>query len=511
MDKKRGFLNVGAAVGFKIVLLVGSVLVRRFLIKYLGIEVNGLNSLYLSIIGFLAVAELGIGSAIVFCMYKPIVDREEQKVIALYRLIEKLYRIIGAFILAAGLIVMPFLPYLAKGYSISHSEMYVTFVIMLVSVVITYFYSARVSLLEAYKNNYIVTTIASSATIVQYVLQIAAVIIFKTFYAYLACRIIAVLIQWVLLWLYTSKHNPEIVKHKARIDAGTAAEVSKNVRAMFMHKIGAVLVNTADSIIISAFIGVVVLGGYSNYTSIMTSMTAILILFFTPLTSTIGHEFAKDNNESLERYFRFFHAFNYALGLIFFLGYYAVIDDVVLIFFGEGLKLSRAIVFIITYNYLIQFMRNAVVMFRDAAGTFYFDRWKSLIEGIINVILSIVFVLVFPEEYKVVGVIVATIITNLLVSHIIEPYMLFKHGMKRPASGYYIRNYLWIVIFAGALFVLDKLMVSLPSPLLDLLANGGIAVGIAAVLCIALAASEKDFRYYLRNILKRPSRQKESK
>ena len=503
MDKKRGMLNVAVAVGFKIVLLVGSVLVRRFLIQYLGQEINGLNSLYISIIGFLAVAELGVGSAIVFCMYKPIVDGDEVKVIALYRLIEKLYRIIGAFILAAGCAVTPFLPYFAKDYSVSRAEMYISFIIMLISVVITYLYSAKVSLLEAYKNNYVATTISSTGMLVQYGLQIAAVIIFKTFYAYLACRIAATLVQWLLLEIHTHRHYSNIITKKAKVDKDTARYVARNVKAMFMHKIGAVLVNTADSIVISAFIGVVVLGGYTNYTTIMTSMTAILLLFFTPLTSVIGHLFASEDQSETLKYFNFFHAFNYILGVVFFLGYYAIISDLVTLLFGEGLELAKSIVFIITYNYFIQFMRNAVILFRDATGTFYYDRWKSFIEGIVNVILSIAFVLIFPDDYKVVGVIVATIITNLLISHIVEPFVLFRHGIKRKLAPYYVKNYIWMAVFGVLLVALDVLMVHMDNRLLQLLVNGCIAVGIAAIVFVIMLLTDTDFRIYFRKLLKR--------
>ena len=95
MDKKKGLLNVIVSIAFKVLLLVGAILVRRYLIKYIGNEVNGLNSLYTSIIGFLAVAELGVGSAITFCMYKPIVEGDNDKVSALYHLFTKLYLIIG--------------------------------------------------------------------------------------------------------------------------------------------------------------------------------------------------------------------------------------------------------------------------------------------------------------------------------------------------------------------------------------------------------------------------------
>ncbi len=503
MEKKRSLLNVGVAVGFKIILLIGSVLVRRVLILYLGDEMNGLDSLYISIVGFLSVAELGIGSAIIFCMYKPIVDGDTAKVAALYHLIEKLYRIIGGVVMALGLCVMPFLPTLAKDYSINVNELYITYGLMLISVSVTYMFSAKIALLEAYKNNYIATTITSLARIVQDVLQIAVVLIFRSFYAYMACRIIASLVQWVLSDVFTKKPYGEVFALKEKVDKETGSYVARNVRAMFMHKLGIILVNTADGVIISAFIGVVILGKYNNYVTIMTSMTQHLILFFTPITSMIGHEFAKNNKETLVRYFNFFHAFNFALGVIFFLGYYAIIDDLIILFFGAARQMPKVISFIITYNYFIQFLRNAVVMFRDASGTFYYDRWKSLIEGVLNVILSIALVLLFPAEYKVVGVIVATIITNLTVSHVIEPYMLFKHGIGQSVRPYYLKNYLWVIVFGVALVGLDRIMLSFENRLAELFVNGIIAVGIGLLILALLFAFEKDFRYYTKKLLKR--------
>ena len=110
MDKHRSVLNVTISIIFRVLTLVATLVTRRVLIRYIGNDMNGLNSLYLSIIGFLSVAELGVGSAITFCMYKPIVEGDNDKVAALYGLFRKLYRIIGCVIFAAGLIFLPFLP-----------------------------------------------------------------------------------------------------------------------------------------------------------------------------------------------------------------------------------------------------------------------------------------------------------------------------------------------------------------------------------------------------------------
>ena len=501
MDKKRGLLNVIVSIAFKIVLLVGALLVRRYLIKYAGNEVNGLNSLYLSIIGFLAVAELGVGSAITFCMYKPIVDGDNDKVSALYHLFTKLYLIIGAIILAAGCILIPLLPYLAAGYQGINQNLYLTFFLMLVSVVLSYLFSSKTSLINAYKNNYITTTISSSGMLLQYGLQILVLVLTKSFIWYLLCRTVAVAVQWGITELVTRKSYKQIIKNKQKVDSETKKEVVKNVKAMFMHKIGSVLVNTADSIIISAFIGVVILGKYSNYTTIMTSMTGVITLFFTPLTSVIGHLAVAEDKSAVKKYLNFFHTFNFIIGLVFFLGYYAVIDNVVAICFGADLELSKSISFIITLNYFIQFMRQATLLFRDATGTFYQDRWKPLFEGLLNVAFSIgcvfLFSALFGADFAVVGVIVATIITNLTICHIIEPHVLYQYALHEKTSQYYLRNYLYIGVFIAVLFALNFCLQSYTNQWKELVVNGCIAVAIAAVPSAIAVLADKDFRHHI--------------
>lgn len=504
MDKKKSILNVSVSIAFKFFILIGAILVRRFLIQYIGDDVNGLDSLFISIIGFLSVAELGVGSAITFCMYKPIVENDNNKVSALYHLFTKLYLIIGAIILFAGCLLIPLLPYLAADYQSINQNIYFTFFLMLVSVVISYLFSSKTSLINAYKNNYITTTINSLGMILQYILQILVLVCTRSFVWYLVCRIISIIIQWGVTELIARKNHNDIIKNKQKIDVETKKQVTQSVKAMFMHRIGGVLVNTADSIIISTFIGVVILGKYTNYTTIMTSMTGVLTLFFTPLTSIIGHLCVQDDKSSIIKYFNFFHTFNFIIGIIFFLGYYGVIDNIVTLCFstdGNDLRLIKSISFIITLNYFIQFMRQATLLFRDATGTFYNDRWKPLFEGILNIALSIGFVYLFSylfdDDFAVVGVIVATIITNLIICHIIEPHVLYKYAFKDKTFKYYLRNYIYIAVFAVALVLLNFSLQSYDSQWKELLVNGLIAVSIAIIPCIFVVFSDKDFRHYM--------------
>lgn len=510
MDKKKGLLNVIVSIVFRVLLLVATLLTRRFLIRFAGNDINGLNSLYTSILGFLAVAELGVGSAITFCMYKPIVEGDREKVAALYHLFSKLYYIIGGIIFAAGLLILPFLKFFAKGYAELDVNLYLTFTLFLISVAVTYLFSAKSSLINAYKNNYITTAISSSGQLLACGAQIAVLWLTQSFTWYLVCAIGGALLQWAATEIVTRKMYPEILALKAKIDADTKSEVTKNVKAMFMHKIGGVLVNTADSVIISAFLGVALLGKYSNYIVIMSAMVGTISLCFTPLTSVIGHLYVEENKDAVRKYLHFFHTFNFIIGVFFFLGYYAIIDNIVTICFDSGmtgeLVFGRWVTFIITLNYFIQFMRQAVLLFRDATGTFYYDRYKPLIEGVVNIALSIAFVYLFglvSPEFSVVGVIVATILTNLFICHIVEPHILYKHALDYTTKYYYIKNYLYIALFAAVLTALHFCHVDMEGEWLELLVNGCIAVAVSLVPIAVAVFSDGDFRHHIKDLFQK--------
>lgn len=512
MDKRRSLINVVVAMTFKVILLISSILVKRYVILYIGNDLNGLNSLYLSIINVLSVTELGVGDAIIFCMYQPIAEGNVEKTAALYVLFKKIYTVIGAVIALAGCLCMPCLPYLARGYAEIDVNLYKTFGLMLISVVLTYFFSAKTSLMNAYRDNYITTAITSGGQLLQQALQIVVLSRTKSFTYFLICRIVAVSVQWFVTEIIMHKKYVFILEVcHSRIDEKTKQAVIKNTKAMFMHRIGSVLVNTFDSIVISSFIGIAILGRYSNYTGIVTAMSGMLMLCFTPLTSTIGQLFVLDKKAS-KQYYRFFCAVNFLIGCVFFLGYYSVIDDVIVFLFGAGLEMDKTISFVITVNYFIQFMRQATLLFRDATGTFYYDRWKPIAEGVINFLLSVILVNVCRiyanEELAVVGVIVATIFTSIFICHVVEPYVLHKHAFHMSVIRYYIRNYGRILLFVLLLALLNSCMISMENKKIEFLINGCMAVGFSFIPILLVTFEDRDFRYYMKKMILRIYRKK---
>lgn len=492
-------LNVGVSVGFKVATIIMVILVKRALISSCGNEINGLNALYLSIIGFLSVAELGVGSAITFCMYKPIVEGREDSVSALYGLFRKLYLAIGGVVLTLGIIITPFITYFARDYEVLDVNYQLTFVLMLISVVLTYPFGAKTALINAYKENYITTAISSGGLLVQYVMQISVLFFTNSFVWYLVCRIICSLLQWIVTDSVVRRRYAGIIRKKSKIDSETRTQLTKSISAMFMHKVGLLLCNTVDGTVISMFVGLAALGKYSNYTMILTSAAGILTLVFSSLTSVIGHLCVEKDKATAARYCEAFHLLNFVIGAVFYLGYYAVADELVSILFSAELTVEREILFVIAFNGFIQFLRNSVILFRDATGTFYNDRYKPLAEGVANIVLSVILVQVMGMS----GVIVATVITTLLICHTVEPHVLYKNAFGISPKSYYIQNYLMIGLFFCLMVLFDICSVSMDSVWARLLVNGCISVGISLPACAVVLLSRRELSMRLSEKIRR--------
>ena len=498
MDKRKGILNIVVSLVCQILTMATAILVKRALIDQCGNDVNGLNTLYLGIVGFLAIAELGVGHAISYCMYKPIVEGDTPYVAALYRLFKGVYATIGGIIWVIGLGITPFVHHFVRYYQLMDEDLHFCFMLMLLSVVITYWYGPKVALINAHKNNFITSAITSGSTILQSLIQVAVLLLTRSFVWYLVCRIVVNLLQGMVLSVITRKRYNEILQYKSDLSILNRGEILKNIKAMFMHKVGGLLVNTADSIVISVFLGVNVLGSYSNYSTILVAVTTLTALVFTSLTSVLGHLYVEQGKDTTREYSNLFHMLNFMLGCLIYLGFYAIIDNLVAILFSPDLMISRTIVFVITFNAFTQFMRKSVLAFRDATGTFYNDRWKAAVEGVVNIILSVLFV---QWTNSVAGVLLATVITSLLICHTVEPYVLYKHAFTASPARYYFTNYGMIGVFFVALTLLDACMRSHDNQWMELLINGFISVGITAVIGLLLLIVSKSARRFIRQKL----------
>lgn len=442
-NASRNLIFSAAAYIINLLLAFGG---RTIFLHYLSVEYLGLNSLFSNILTVLSLAELGFGSALVFAMYKPYAENDIQKVRQLLLLYKKLYRLIAIIILVIGLCLLPFLRYLIKEEPAIEVNIHVVYVFFLFNNIISYFLAYRRSLLFVSQRN----DIESKANILRYFLnaglQILAIALTQNFYLYLVANTVALITDNVLIYFITSKlYSPYIVNPESELPKEDLEPIKKNVYALIFHKIGSVFIFGIDSILITYFISLKVLGVYSNYLLIVTQLNSLLTLFVNSIKASIGNYIAvMPLNKTL-------NLFNTMVFVWFWIiGFCAVcllslFQPFITIWLGADYLLSDVVVVFIVLSFVTNNSRCMAGLFKECAGIFYQDRFKPLLEAIIKLAFS----LLLARSYGIIGILSGTIISNMLAPFWIEPIVLFKHYFKMSAVKYFAKVFVYMLVIAG--------------------------------------------------------------
>ncbi|MBE5758072.1 MAG: hypothetical protein E7345_03990 [Clostridiales bacterium] len=408
---------------------------RTILIYIMGVEYLGLNGLFSNIFAFLNLAELGLGSAIVFSMYKPIAENDVKKIKILQEIYRKFYLTISIVVSVLGIAISPFLPFFIKdGLTIS-INIYILYFMYLINTLFGYFSAHKRSLLFAYERNDVENKIRTVCIIGMTLLQILVLVIFKDYYLFFTVNILFTFLESLMIYLSAKKLFPQIngvVNEK--LDTDTKNEIIKNVVALSMHKVGSVIVCSTDSIIISSFLGAAILGAYSNYYMIISMINTFFALLISAVTASVGNMIATQTEEYVfQRYKIFNKLFNY-------LASFTTICLVVLfqpfieLWTGGGIfMLDTLSVLALCFSFYLSKTLTGVSIVKESAGIFHQDRWRPILEACINLGVSILLV----NDLGVFGVVIGTIFSTLLASFIAGPYMVYKHYYKKSVVSYY--------------------------------------------------------------------------
>ena len=256
---KNATKNIIFGIILKLYQILVPFLMRTTMIYFMGVEYLGLNSLFTSVLQVLNLAELGIGSAMVFSMYKPIAEDDNEKICALMNLYKLYYRIIGLVILVVGLILCPFIPYLIKSDLPPDMNIYVLYLLNLMATVFSYWlFAYKNSVLQAHQRQDVISKVTLVVNTIQYILQLIVICLFKNYYMY----VIILLLSQILINIATAYKSNKIYpqyKAKGKLEKIQIREINQRVKDLFTSKIGGVIVNSADSIVISAFLGLTAL------------------------------------------------------------------------------------------------------------------------------------------------------------------------------------------------------------------------------------------------------------
>ena len=404
----------------------------------------GINGLFTDILNILSLSELGVGTAITYALYGPIARKDIQKQQILMRMFRTFYRITAGFVLAAGLCLVPFLDILMKDRpDVNH--LVLIYILYLLNSVVSYLLIYKKTLIDAHQMNYITVLYHNGFLVLQDICQIIVLLTTRNFVLFLLVAVVCTLTGNIcmsrkadMLFPYLKESCHEKLPQEERQD------ILKNVKAMLMHKLGNVVVNNTDNLLISSFVGVITAGIYSNYYLVIGSVRQVLDQALQGVAASVGNLGATEDSEKVHKIF----------DQLFFIGYwiygfagiclFELLNPFVELAFGKKYLFQKEIVLVLCINFFINGTRKAVLIFKESMGLFWYDRYKAIAEAVLNLGISILLV----THFGVVGVFVGTFCSTVLTSVWVEPYVIYKHRFHKPVLEYFGKYSFYLIIMA---------------------------------------------------------------
>ena len=395
---------------------------RTVILYVLGTKYLGLSSLFGSILSFLSLSELGLGTAMVYSMYKPIAQNDKKTLCALLNLYKKLYRIIGCVVLGLGLSLIPFLRQLINDEIPAGINLHLLYLIYLLNAVLSYWlFAYKNALLQAHQRNDVNNNISSVIVPLSYAVMLGSLWLTKNYYAYVIWQPVFTVLTNLLRSWYVDRNFSEL-KPEGEISTELRKSITKKVAALIGTKLNTVVLNAADNLVMSAFLGLTVIAIYGNYYMIMSSIIGMLGIVYSSMTAGLGNSL---QTESLEKNYADFLKLSFMNAWL--VGWCTVClvclyQPFMLIWTGEELMFPMYVVLEIGLYFFIYQIRKIPVVYKDAAGIWWEDRFRPYVCMVTNVVLNIVLVQVIGIS----GIILSTVF-SLCISIPWENYTIFKY------------------------------------------------------------------------------------
>lgn len=445
----KSLRNLAVAVPAHFVQLAFSFIDRTVFVWVLSAEYLGLNGLFSGVLSMLSLAELGMGGAIAYALYAPLGAGDTaliQSIMALYR---RLYRVVGVSILVLGLACVPFLPQLVKEMPRDMPLIELYFLLYVANVGISYFFSYKRTLIICDQRQYLSTAVSTASSVVASLLHMVVLLLTGSYLLYLVAGIAVSLGENIVISHMADRRYPYLRERDARpLPREVLGDIRRNVYAMLCHRIGAVVVYSTDELVISRFVGLASVGLYSNYVLLLSKAAGLLRLFFSSVLASVGALSLEEDKRHVERvlYRMLFLSFlMYAFCAV---ALVCLAGPLIALWLGRDYLLPEVTVAAIAVNFYLTGMRQTVLTFRDAAGVFWHDRYKALVEAALNLALSIPLAM----RFGVCGVLLGAIASTLLVPFWFDAHILFKHLLGKGIAEYLRRQacYALVALAAGA-------------------------------------------------------------
>ena len=487
-------------VTYRVLHMVFPMLLRRYILHSIenGIIYIGYSSLFISILQVLNLTELGFASAAVYMMYKPVAEGDTATIRRLMTMMRSIYRVVGAVVCVAGLLVLPFLRFLVKdpidnGY-------YLLYLMYLFHAVMTYWmFAYEGSIFTAHQRTEVNFQIYTIVVILQYAGQFLVFWYTKNYYLYILVYAVMSVPQNLILHFRKKRAYPDISCEGKPTQEEKQILVTK-IKSLFGHRFGSTFIFSIDSIIISAFLGEANLGKYDNYIHLLSSVCQLMTVLRTSILASVGNKLVldtKENNYNLFKRMNFLWIGFICMCASCFAGLY---QPFITLWVGGEYLFDRPLLLCIVMYFFVRELRMIPLVFKDAAGLWEADKWKPYIGMAANTVLSILFVwLVFKHtgnvEFSLMGVQIPTMVVLLGIFVPWETYVLFTQLFKRSPKEYLLlfgRFVFTALVGIAAVFLVCERVPLTGIP--GLLVRSVICVTLSAVIYVILNLNTQQWK-----------------
>lgn len=408
---KNAVRNIRYGIVLKIYQMLLPFLMRTVMIHQLGVQYLGLNSLFTSVLQVLNLAELGVGSAMVYSMYKPLATDDDATICALMKLYRTYYRVIGLVIAVIGSLLTPFIPKLIAGTVPEGVNIYILYLLNLGATVLSYWlFAYKNSILQASQRLDVVNKVLLITNTLQFALQLLVLIVFKNYYYYLIVALGTQVLTNIITALAANKLYPQY-KPEGDLDKGLVDQIKHRLKDLFTSKIGMIVYDSADTIVISAFLGLSMLAIYQNYFYILTAVTAFITIFFSACTAGIGNSLVVETKE------KNFDDFSKFTMIICWIGGFCatcmlcIYQPFMELWVGSELMLPFSAVVCFVVYFFVRQINSLYNLYKDAAGMWHEDRFRPIITSMVNLVLNLILV----QFWGIYGVLISTVAAIIFV------------------------------------------------------------------------------------------------
>lgn len=461
---------------------------RKIFLDHLGTEVLGLNTTATSLLSFLNLAELGVGAAVTYALYKPLADNDYNTINEIISVQGWLYRNIACLVIIGSIIIMPLFPIIFSKMQLPLWYAYASFGVLLFSSLLGYFFNYRQIILTANQQEYKIQSSYRIAILLKILFQIICLSNFHNgYFWWLSLEVAFTIIASLWLNIVIKKTCPFL---KTTISQGKELKekystIITKIKQFFFHKIAAFILQQTSPIIIYAFTTLTMVAIYGNYMLIITGVLALLNAIFNGMAAGVGNLVSEGNKPHILSVFRELFTSRFYIVATLAYGIYILANPFVAHWVGAEYQLGTTTLALIVFNFYINAHRSVVDSFINAYGLFK-DVWAPIIEAILNIGCSVI----LGYFWGLNGILTGVIISLLIIVFTWKPFFLFKYAFNYPTSWYfklYVKHIgVFLIVYLFTNNILRLLCINPYETICYMIVYGLTGVGVFAILLLII-------------------------